>query len=235
MENKKNKLIIFLIIVIVVLCSVIGWLVGIKFTDVEQDIINDNKEENETKKYIAYTQGQEIKLSDNSDWIVLKNSDETTDYVVLLSKKDYTPTGDYYNLISDEIYDKNNIQYENSLLKKYLNTLETNIPVTLVEKNGYKIRLITIEEIFAFDNNWQYNNETDSYTYTGQNLNENFKGLLTMTNTKCTEGKCLSFYNLSETQCLEENCNKQFFIEHWMPGLGGIKPVINVYKDSLIK
>lgn len=238
MENKKSGLTLILVIIIAILCCVIGWLLGSKFANTEQNIINNNKEENETQKYTAYSQGQEIKLSDNSEWIVLKDSNETTDYVVLLSKKDYTPTVDFYANYWDSISNdvsNNNTQYDSSSLKQYLNTLETTIPVTLVEKDGYKIRLITIEEILAFDNNWQYNNETDEYNYLGQNLNENLKGILTMTHTKCSEGRCTPFYNLSETQCMTEECNKQYFITHWMSGVGGIKPVINVSKENLVK
>lgn len=234
MENKKNGLTIVLVVIIAILCCVIGWLLGSKFADTEQNIINNNKEENETQKYIVYKKGQEIKLSDNSEWLVLKDSDETSDYVVLLSKKDYNPSDNYYNAIDTEIYN-NTTQYENSSLKQYLNSLESSIPVGLKEVDGYKIRLITIDEIFAFDNNWTYNSENDSYTYNGTNLNENFKGILTMTHTKCIEGKCTPFYNLSETQCLTEDCNKQYFLEHWMSGIGGIKPVINVSKENLVK
>ena len=232
MENKKNTLIIILIIVIAVLCSVIGWLVGSKGGE-NNDLNNPVPENNqETKKYTVYNKGQEIKLSDNSEWMVLKDSDETTDYVVLLSKKDYTPSDNYYNAIETEIYN-NTTQYETSSLKQYLNSLESSIPVSLKEVDSYKIRLVTIDEIFAFDSNWQYNSDNDSYTYNGTNLNENFKGVLTMTHTKCVEGKCTPFYNLSETQCLEDSCNKQFFLAHWMSGLGGIKPVINVSKEVL--
>ena len=204
----------------------------------EEDASNNNEvvePSTDVKKYTIYSKGQEVKLSDNSEWMVLKDSDETTDYVVLLSKKDHTSSqNNYYISVSDEVFN-NNTQYDSSSLKQYLNTLETNIPVTLVEKDGYKIRLITIEEIFAFDNKWTYNNENDSYTYNGTNLNDNFRGILTMTHTKCSEGKCTPFYNLSETQCLTEDCNKQYFLEHWMSGLGGIKPVINVSKESLVK
>ena len=236
MENKTNGLTMVGAFIIAILCLIVGWLLGGNFADTEQNIINNNKEENETQKYTIYKKGQEIKLSDNSEWMVLKDSDETTDYVVLLSKKDYTPTVDsiYSNSILEEAYN-NNTQYDSSSLKQYLNTLETNIPVTLVEKDGYKIRLITIEEILAYDNNWQYNKETDEYNYSGQNLNENLTGILTMTHTKCSEGRCTPFYNLSETQCMTEECNKQYFITHWMIGVGGIKPIINVSKDSLNK
>lgn len=237
MENKKNILIVILIIIIAILCGVIGWVFGSKFADIEANIIDNNKEEQkeETKKYTAYKQGQEIKLSDNSEWLVLKDSNEDSDYVVLLSKKEYVvANSDTDDAIFTELTNKDT-KYENSSIKQFVDSLENQMPVTLKEVDGYKIRLITIDEIFAFDNNWNYDSNNDTYTYTGLNLNENFKGIQTMTDTKCTEGKCTAFYNLSETQCLEDACNKQFFLEHWIMGVGGIKPVINVNKESLNK
>lgn len=233
MENKKNIIIILLVILIAILSGIIGFVLGSKNSN-EMDN-QKQKEENKETKYITYQKGQEIKLSDDSAWMVLKDSDENTDYVVLLSKKDYTPSaGSNYDSIDNEIYNKDT-QYDNSALKQYVNSLESQIPVKLKEVDGYKIRLITVEEILDFDNNWQYDNIKDSYTYAGEKVNENFLGILTMTHTKCDKGKCTPFYNLSETQCFDGICNKEYFLEHWILGLSGINPVINVSKDSLIK
>lgn len=236
MENKKNSLTIFLIVIIAILCLVIGWLLGSKVANSEPEIKDENNGfsdvSSEQKKYKAYKQGEEIKLNDNSEWIVLKDSNEEVDYITLLSKKEYEPTGNNYDILFDELTSKDT-QFNNSQLNQYLQSLENQMPITLKEVNGYKIRLITIDEIFAFDNNWQYDNINDSYTYMGQNINENLKGILTMTHTKCTEGKCTAFYVASETECLYENCNKQYYLAHWAPGFGGVKPVINVSKELL--
>lgn len=236
MENKKNILIIVLVVIIAILCLTIGWLLGSKVGNSEPETNDDNNGildvPSETKKYKAYKQGEEIKLSDNSEWIILKDSSVDIDYITLLSKKDYTPVDNNYDLIFDELVVKET-QFNNSQLKQYLQSLENQMPVTLKEVDGYKIRLITIEEIFSFNNNWQYNSINDSYNYIGEKVNENLNGILTMSHTKCTEGKCTAFYNLSETQCIDENCNKQYYLEHWVSGLSGIKPVINVSKDVL--
>jgi len=52
MENKKNGLVIVLVIIIAVLCLVIGWLLGTKFADKENGILNNsnNSEEKEEIK-----------------------------------------------------------------------------------------------------------------------------------------------------------------------------------------
>lgn len=56
MENKNNTLTIILIIIIAILCCVVGWLLGSKFADVENNVLNNstsdtqensNKEEKE--------------------------------------------------------------------------------------------------------------------------------------------------------------------------------------------
>lgn len=49
MENKKNTLVIILVIVIAILCLTIGWLLGSKFADTENEVLDDsntNIEEN---------------------------------------------------------------------------------------------------------------------------------------------------------------------------------------------
>ena len=41
MENKKNGLVIVLVVIIAVLCLIIGWLLGNKFSDKENEILDD--------------------------------------------------------------------------------------------------------------------------------------------------------------------------------------------------
>lgn len=52
MENKKNGLIIALVIIIAILCLIIGWLLGSKFSDKENEVLNNsnNAEEKEESK-----------------------------------------------------------------------------------------------------------------------------------------------------------------------------------------
>lgn len=44
MENKKSTLIIILVIIIAILCCVIGWLLGSKFADLEDNTLNNSEE-----------------------------------------------------------------------------------------------------------------------------------------------------------------------------------------------
>lgn len=236
---KKNVLIVILILIIIALGGTLFYQNVLVKEESEKDNKKEVKDEikEEVKKYTSYTKGNELTLSDGSKWMVLADSDENQDYVVLLSNQDYSTSiteNDDYNGIFSEI-SNSTTQFENSKLKMYLDSKVNELPVELKEVNGYKIRLITIEEIFSFDDKWDYESGYDIYYYKGKNLNENFMGILTMSHTKCNEGKCNAFYNLGQTQCYTEECekNKEIFLEHWMSGLGGIKPVINVSKDSI--
>jgi len=52
MENKRNGLVIALVIIIAILCLIIGWLLGSKFSDNENEVLNNsnNTEEKEEVK-----------------------------------------------------------------------------------------------------------------------------------------------------------------------------------------
>ena len=49
MENKKNTLTIVLLIIIAILCISIGWLLGGRFADKENEIISDTEQKEESK------------------------------------------------------------------------------------------------------------------------------------------------------------------------------------------
>ena len=70
---------------------------------------------------------------------------------------------------------------------------------------------------------WVYKPDVDYYEYTGStNLsNEGIFHILTMSPTIC-EGKCLPFYIANENGA-----------STWSPGVGGIRPVINVNKGDI--
>ena len=54
MENKKNGLIIVLVIIIAILCLFVGWLLGEKFSNKESELL-DNSTSNTEKKYDKIT------------------------------------------------------------------------------------------------------------------------------------------------------------------------------------
>lgn len=70
MENKKNTLVIILVIVIAILCLVIGWLLGSKFADKESEMLNNNIQQEEVKNENVTTD-----LEENNTEIKLNNYD----------------------------------------------------------------------------------------------------------------------------------------------------------------
>lgn len=240
MEQEKTKsnagLIILLVLVILGLVGYIVYDKVLSKDEPETGEVTDqnNNGENQNTTYKVYKKGEELTLSDGSKWLVISDSDETMDYVTVLSSKDYSEDGiTEYESISNEIYSTEVYTenwYNNSKIKEFLTSKIATIPVTLKEVNGNKIRLITVQEILDFDNKWEYKEERDDYNYTGNTFNQYFKALLTMTPSKCqnksTAGKCAPLYNTGST-------NTEHFISHWLLGVGGLNPVINIEKSSL--
>lgn len=61
MKNKKNTLVIILLVIIAILCVIIGWLFGSRFADKENDIVNNVKPNTEEKdKYIILDKNSEL-------------------------------------------------------------------------------------------------------------------------------------------------------------------------------
>ena len=192
---------------------------------------SENIQEN-TNTFKSYKKGDEIILSDNSKWLVISDSDENTDYVTMLSEKDFadylSPTDGKYSF---DYIGMNNDNIEK--IQEYFNYKASTIPVELKEIDGYKIRLIKLEEIINYDNNWTYDSDTDSYNYSGELLNT-FKNVLTMTKTKCSQGKCAPYYSTGcQQKIVDDGKPDNCFISHWQIGFGGLKPVINIYKSSI--
>ena len=190
-------------------------------------IDNNDKYDENIKQYKEYQTNNEISLKDGSEWIVIKNSPKESDYVTLIAKdpKDIT-NSETYNLLYKEIFETKP-NYNNSELKKYVESLANNIPINLKEVDGYKIRLITVDEILELDNNWKYDEENDSYTYTGNNYENIIFVGLTMTETK-HKGRHIAFY--SQTHDVMQ---KKYYLSDYALGVPQIKPVINVYKREI--
>lgn len=243
-ENNNKGVIILLIVIIVILATLcILFATGtISFKSNEVNDVNKSNEVNENvnnednNKYKEYSIGQEIKLSDNSKWIVLDNSDSSQDYVTILSTTDYDVDASCSEKISDDFFNrKDDWDFSQSEVYNCLKNLESKIPVNLKSIDGYEIRFIKISEILKFDNNWIYDDKYDTYNYQGTKINENLIGLPTMDKTKCGMGKCAQFYTLG-SRCVDTNCNEHnYFISTWSVGIPSLRPVINVYKSSIVE
>lgn len=238
---KKNILIIILSIIILGLC---GFIIFDKVSSNKVDGKDENKNSNngvnnnDKEDYLKYKKLEEIELKDGSKWIVIKDSDEKSDYVTALAMKKYDELIDSetYKKLQNEIFESyEKINYDNSETKKYVDSLVKLFDVKLKEVDGYKIRLLKIEDIFELDENFEYS--YDSYTYTGTKNLDNFLGM-TMSNTKCDRKeheKCTLFYNVDFTACYNpEGCgDTKYFITNYSIGIGGFRPVINVYKSEI--
>ncbi len=227
-NNKKNIVIGILIGIIVILTSLlILFITGTINFNNDTNSNESNTTINNEKEYKVY---DEVTLSDGSKWMVIENSSKDSDYVTLIKKESNDISNQStYDLLWNELTDFKT-KYDTSNLKKYVDNLAQNIPTKLKEVNGYKIRLITVEELMNLDNNWKYDETNDNYTYIGNDLNKLIFAGLTMTETKCTEGKCTAFYIESAGYDPQT-----YYLTHWASGLPQIKPVINVYKTELEK
>lgn len=239
-NNGKNKIIV-LSILVVVLGGFVAFLMYDRYFQKDTNIdkceqsnpINEDVEnKEETKKYLSYSKGQEITIAENSKWLVMEDSNENSDYVVLYSLNKYSVPNNYVETIGDEIWNRET-SYDSSVLKLYVEHLENEIPITLKRVDGYKIRLLTIDDILKFDNSWVYDSEIDGYNYTGNDSKRYFSGALTMTHTKCLEGKCTAFYNVGESECYTEDCIREYWVGHWILGFDDLNVIINASKESL--
>ena len=266
MENQKNsKGIIALLIVVIVILSVLCILFAtniISFNsnsvnienkqananNTNSEIGNDSNNENTNSiKYDTYNKGNEIELNDGSKWIVLSDSSSSQDYVTAIAVVNTQLTDNYSSKYgeeeSKEFYNQydSKVNYDDSYIKKALEEYYLpKISAKLKTVNGYKIRLITLEEILNLNNGWVYNADYDSYTYTGtEKISNSIIASITMTHTKCnrsTTDKCSAFYVIT-TGCESfDSCdNPKYYIEHWSSGLPNLVPVINVYKTEINK
>ena len=140
--------------------------------------------------------------------------------------------GDNWDAVTDQMY-KNFVEYKGSSLDKYMQSQQNRVAATLKEVDGYKIRLITLDELFALDDDWD-KTELARYTYGGENWSTTIPlGITTMTLVKDSDramGKQWAYYTVGTTK----SSNSEYqIITTWKNGLGGFYPVVNIYKKSI--
>lgn len=235
---------IIAVLLVIICCESIYIFVENKNSNSGVNKDNNNKQNeglnnNVNENYIKYEKLEEIELKDGSKWTIIKDSDEKSDYVTALAMKNYDELIDSETSgkLRSEIYESyEKIDYDSSESKKYVDNLVKLFDVKLKEVDGYKIRLLKIEDIFEIDENFDYDGY-DNYTYTGTKNLDNFLGM-TMSNTKCDKNKsekCTPFYYVDFTVCYNpEGCgDTKYFITNYTLGVGGFRPVINVYKSEI--
>lgn len=229
----KRKIIGFILIILVVVgCFVLLNL----FSDGE--VLNNitNK-----KEYEVFKAGDKVEFYDDS-WFVLYDSDENEDYVTLISSKI-----DYYEDAPEAI----DGIYETSDLKKYFDEymIKEYGEDNLVEKNGYKVRVFN-EDDMRLLLDVEYDKKNDSYKIKNCPdyicLNHTF--FATMIDTDSDFEKVDVYNNIQDIGEDEEeyklHMNYYYIVgednEYSLESVVEdktmfVRPVINVYKESLIE
>lgn len=224
-------------------------IVDNKDEDIDNSSMGNNNSSNSEQTYTVYNKGDLITLSDGSKWLVLADSDKNNDVVKLMNVGDFGLYGSScetqsqfiyckdnhdYNALVNEYFNKN-IPYKGSYIESLINSFATSIPASLKEVDGYHIRLLSLNDIFEYDNNWK---ESDGiYYYTGSNLNKALLQTWTMDTVEYEDGysgRGGNFYVLcpGDASSLQEEF-KAPYLTGGAIGLSNIKPVIYAYKTSL--
>lgn len=247
MEEKKiNMGLVVLICLLFLVIIIMGAYILLDKENENNQVNNDgdtnivdkgNISDNVTPEYKTYNVGDVITLKDGSKWQVIKYSGNTDDYVTVLGEEDYVDylQGDEYEAVRDQMY-TNFVEYKGSALDKFMQSQQSRIHADLKEVDGYKIRLITLDEIFALDNNW-VKSEQGGYKYTKSTWSDSIPmGITTMTLVSDKDrayGKQWAYYTAIQTTCYTTDCTENYFISSYNSGLGGYYPVANIYKNSI--
>lgn len=184
-ENRKNLIIMIILLVAILISATLSIFYHFFTKDPSskkksgsEEIINTDTsidEEGDEENYPSYNLGDAITLKDSSIWHVIKESDSTDRYVVLLRD----------NPLDDNI-SYNDI--DNYLQNTYLNTLKSNLET----KENISVSLLSLDDIeniaeipnleigTSLDtakNSWIYINQTIT-----SNLSSNDKPIMICTN-----------------------------------------------------
>lgn len=184
-ENRKNLIIMIILLVAILISATLSIFYHFFTKDSSskkksgsEEIINTDTsidEEGDVENYPSYNLGDAITLKDSSTWHVIKESDSTDKYVVLLRD----------NPLDDNI-SYNDI--DNYLQNTYLNTLKNNLET----KENISVSLLSLNDIESISeipnleigtsldtakNSWIYINQTIT-----SNLSSNDKPIMICTN-----------------------------------------------------
>ena len=212
----------YIILIVLIVMLIIGLFTFNKvFNQKDSSIREIFKQE----KYNTYKSGDLVSFN-KQEWYVLHDSSEKDNYVTLIYK------GILY-LEENGIAESDFKVYESSDLNSYLKNDFSEFlgEKNLREVNGYKVRLFNDDDLK--DLSVKYDEETDSYEITDCPdficLTNVFYA--TMISTKNVDGgdelEHLNYYNLSTTY---DTYKLESLVEDTTLF---VRPVVNVYKDSL--
>lgn len=228
-----------IILVVLVIVLIAGF---IAFNKAFNNNDKNHKSMFRNKVYESFKAGDVVSFKDKS-WYVLYDSTKKDNYVTLISDSIMSIDNDNLLYVLDGIYETSNLK--TYLEKNYANELGLD---NLVEKNGYYIRLFNEDDMKNLID-VTYNREDDSYTIDdcpeyicltnvfyatmidtkNVNLSEDvYTSLNDIDDIVFDEYKLhIKYYNLNSTY---ETFKLESIVED--PALF-VRPVINVYKDSL--
>lgn len=246
MEEKKiNMGLVVLICLLFLVIIIMGAYILLDKENENNQVNNDgdtnivdkgNISDNVTPEYKMYNVGDVITLKDGSRWQVIKYSGNTEDYVTVLGEEDYSSylkDDDWVDLCG-QVYN-NFVEYKGSALDKFMQSQQSRIHADLKEVDGYKIRLITLDEIFALDNNWE-KNEYGGYDYTKSEWNDVVPMDITSMTLISEKERGIGrwpYYTVSTCVNNATNCVEGYHIRYWLSGQSGFYPVANIYKNSI--
>lgn len=192
------------------------------------------------KTYEVYEKGDLVDFYDDS-WFVLYDSDADEEYVTLISSKisyfEEAPT------VIQGIYETSDLNkyFKDVLTKEYGKD-------NLVEKNGYSVRLFDQDDLRQLLE-VEYNEEDDSYTIIDcpNYICLNYTSFATMIDTDTNYEGVDVYSNINDIGSEEEyklhlpyyhivGDNDEYSLESIVDNTAMfVRPVINVYKDSLIE
>ena len=205
--------------------------------------------EKEPEITLEYSQGQEVVFCDTS-WRVLFDSYSNSNYVTLISSQLVYPESIYFDddlfYMPIRYFTDVKLKYADSAIKLYLE--EEVLPLygdsNLIEINGYKIRLLTLNdlknvmplEVYTDDNQLVHYRQADSEDYSWLiNKNEWFWTMeecaddlpyIVYGESSFDEYNHYSWYALTNSDVIE-------FTSVGQRNDDSIKIVINVYKSAL--
>ena len=232
----KKIIICIIILIIIGLGIIFGYKLLSKDNSDIKNIFSNSKD-----TYLKYKAGDLVEFND-SDWYVMYDSDEKSDYVTLIN------SGVMY-LYDEKIINTLDTVYEISNLRNYLENeyLKELGEDNLVEVYGYKIRLLNKDDIEKLTQ-YEYNDELDEYKITDCpeyicDINWTYA---TMIDTKNDKDFVDVYYNINDIEDLNDEYTLHLNYYNMTLEDGNfklqslvddatlfVKPIINVYKKSL--
>ena len=226
----KKDIIIGVLTVLVLTLSI--YLVYDKFIDKKE--VKD--EEETVVTYKEYKKGEQVKLSDGYTYTVLYDSDKNQDYITVISNVGYYINNNNVENTNTEvfvpgdeqadfnvIYGSLGLTYDETV-SKVLETVNSKYikldSSKLIEVNGSKVRLLTLDDIYNYYGKENFTSGAASIDYNG--TADLFDTLTMADSSNFSNGKQMPLLTLTKKS-----------IVAWTLGVPAVRPVVNIYKSNI--